>query len=231
LDARRNLFASLLVLTAIVTFALGIWQIERRTWKLHLIAAVDGRVHALPTLAPGPRQWATLTPEHDAYRRVRVTGTFEHARETSVWATAGRGEGYWLMTPLRTREGWSVLVNRGFAPAGQVQLDRPRGTVTITGLLRVTEPGGTFLRSNTPASNRWYSRDVRAIAAARGLRATAPYFIDADSSMSSARYPAGGLTVVHFRNAHLSYALTWFALTGLSLAGLWLLFRDPRKIS
>nr|WP_272214236.1 SURF1 family cytochrome oxidase biogenesis protein [Marinicella sp. W31]MDC2878501.1 hypothetical protein [Marinicella sp. W31] len=30
--------------------------------------------------------------------------------------------------------------------------------------------------------------------------------------MNSGGYPIGGLTVVKFRNAHLSYALTWFAM-------------------
>ena len=35
---------------------------------------------------------------------------------------------------------------------------------TIEGLLRFTEPGGGFLRDNDPASGRWYSRDVAAIA-------------------------------------------------------------------
>ena len=36
------------------------------------------------------------------------------------------------------------------------------------------------------------------------------------------------MTVVTFRNMHLIYALTWFALAALSLAGLVLLFRRER---
>ena len=44
----------------------------------------------------------------------------------------------------------------------------------------MTEPGGGFLRRNDPAAGRWHSRDVRAIAAARGLDEVAPYFIDAE---------------------------------------------------
>ncbi len=38
----------------------------------------------------------------------------------------------------------------------------------MTGLLRLSEPKGAFLRSNDPKDDRWYSRDVAAIAAARG---------------------------------------------------------------
>ena len=51
------------------------------------------------------------------------------------------------------------------------------------------------------------------------LGATAPYFIDSDASPNPGGLPVGGLTVVRFRNSHLSYALTWFALAaGLALA-------------
>jgi surfeit locus 1 family protein len=73
------------------------------------------------------------------------------------------------------------------APAGS-GAGGPAGgdRVHITGLLRVTEPGGAFLRHNDPAANRWYSRDVQAIAQARGLTNVAPYFIDADASGTDA---------------------------------------------
>jgi surfeit locus 1 family protein len=57
---------------------------------------------------------------------------------------------------------------------------------TVTGLLRITEPHGGFLRHNDPAANHWYSRDVQAIAAARGLTRVAPYFIDAEAVPSDA---------------------------------------------
>ncbi|TIT63608.1 MAG: SURF1 family protein, partial [Mesorhizobium sp.] len=63
--------------------------------------------------------------------------------------------------------------------------------------------------------NRWYSRDVAAIATAHGLTSNvAPYFVDAEASRMEG-WPRGGLTVVTFRNSHLVYALTWFALAAM----------------
>jgi surfeit locus 1 family protein len=116
------------------------------------------------------------------------------------------------------------LVNRGFVPKerrapasrtdGQIE-----GPVSVTGLIRLDEPEGRFLRANRPAEERWYSRDVTAIAAARGIDDAAPFFIDADATANPGGYPIGGLTVVSFRNTHLIYALTWFALAALSLWG------------
>ncbi len=204
---------------------LGIWQIERRAWKLALIAAVDARVHAAPVAAPAPLYWTRITAERDAYRRVRVTGSLDNDRETLVRAATGRGQGGWLMTPLRTDEGWTVLINRGFLPEG-AQPSRPASRVTVTGLIRMTEPKGAVLRANDPAADHWYSRDVAAIARTRRLQGVAPYFIDADSTPNAGGYPVGGLTVVAFRNTHLSYALTWFALAGMSAWALWFVLRE-----
>jgi surfeit locus 1 family protein len=147
-----------------------------------------------------------------------------------VQALTELGGGFWLVTPLRTEAGWTVLVNRGFVPfereaATKAGAEAPAGPVTITGLLRPTEPGGGFLQHNDPAHDQWFSRDVAAIAAARGIGPAAPYFIDADDTPNQGGYPVGGLTVIAFRNAHLVYALTWFSLAVMSVAGLWILHR------
>src|ERR1044072_5500524 len=181
-----------------------------------MIARVDSRIHAAPVDA--------FQAHGEAYRRVTLTGTFLYDRETLVQALTERGAGFWVLTPMRTAEGL-VLINRGFVPSdknGKGGPDcGPARTETVTGLLRLSEPGGGFLRANDPAHDRWYSRDVAAIAGARGLGPVAPFFVDADATPHARGYPVGGLTVVRVSNNHLVSALTWFALAGLSgVAGL-----------
>ena len=219
----RRLFALVCLLLAAGFTALGVWQLERRAWKLDLIARVEARIHAPPRLLTD----LSGLSDADAYRRVRLRGAFQNDRETLVKALTERGAGWWVMTPLRTPAG-TVLVNRGFVPAlyrDPATRQAPTGAVEVTGLLRASEPGGGFLRSNAPGSGRWYSRDVAAIARARGLGEVAPVFIDA-VAVPGACYPVGGLTVVAFRNAHLVYALTWFGLAALSLAGAAIVWRS-----
>lgn len=225
---RRGLLAALLAAAAALFVALGVWQVERRIWKLDLIAAVGRRIHATSQPAPSPPAWPALSAQAAAYTRVHASGSFLNDRETLVQAVTELGPGFWLLVPLRTDEGWTVLVNRGFVPPDRAAAEtrRPKtsaGGVTVTGLLRAPEPGGAFLRSNDPAADRWFSRDVPAIAAARGLGPVAPYFIDVDATPNPGGYPVGGLTVVAFRNSHLVYALTWFGLAALCLGGLWIL--------
>ena len=238
---RRRSRGSLIALLAggsaavLLLLALGSWQVYRLRWKLDLIATVDARVHA-PPVAPPPRPaWPSVTADADQYLHVATRGTFDHARETFVQAVTDEGPGFWLLTPFHTEDGFTVLVNRGFVPperrdpatraAGEIA-----GPTEVTGLLRLDEPGGAFLRHNDPAADRWFSRDLRAIAAKRGLAdPVAPYFIDADATPVPGGFPIGGLTVVAFPNNHLVYAATWYAM-GIGLAGalVWVL-REERR--
>ncbi|MBW5439728.1 SURF1 family protein [Bradyrhizobium canariense] len=222
--AHPSLWLTVLSLAAIaLLIALGVWQIERRAWKLALIDRVEQRVHAPAQPIPSPAAWPTVSAANDEYRHVSVSGRFMHDRETLVQAVTEEGPGYWVLTPLRRDDGTLVLVNRGFVPSDRRDVStrrdgNPQGEVEITGFLRVTEPKGGFLRTNVPEHNRWYSRDVTAIAAARGLDHVAPFFVDADAGSQSGGGPIGGLTVISFPNNHLIYALTWFALAFM-LAG------------
>ena len=222
----RVLFVALALLVALMFTALGFWQLQRRVWKLALITHVEQRLHASPTVAPGPADWSQVTREHDEYRRVVARGLFRNDAETLVKAVTERGPGYWVVTPLVTGAG-TILVNRGFVSTSRRERAARRAgkssaVMTVTGLLRLSEPDGGFLRRNDPHAERWYSRDVAAIARARGIGTVAPYFIDADATPHPGGWPLGGLTVVTFRNAHMVYALTWFALAGMSVWGAWL---------
>lgn len=209
------------------------WQVERLGWKLDLIARVDARVKAPAAPLPTAGQWAAVNEESDAFRHVEARGTLLTSCETLVQALTELGGGYWLMTPLETDQG-IVLVNRGFVPSDKRDsavraATQLAGPVTITGLLRMSEPNGGFLRSNDPAGGRWYSRDVKAIGAACGLSGVAPFFVDADATPNPGGYPVGGLTVVAFDNNHLVYALTWFGLALLCAVGSFLMLRAARS--
>jgi surfeit locus 1 family protein len=203
---------------------LGVWQLQRLTWKLDLIARVEQRVHAVPVDSPGPALWPSITRGVYEYRHLQLSGRFVEGKDSFVQAVTVKGPGFWMLTPLRSDAGFVVLVNRGFVPLGwrpspQGAVGRTNPRVRITGLLRVSEPNGAFLRANRPLDDRWYSRDVAEIARARGLVATAPYFIDADATPLGEGWPLGGLTVIHFRNSHLIYAFTWFSLA--AMVALW----------
>ncbi|MYM35861.1 SURF1 family protein [Duganella sp. FT94W] len=234
-------------------FALGTWQVLRLQWKLALIERVGQRVHGAPLPAPPVAQWPQLSAENDDYRRVELRGVLLDGATTQVLASLERGIGYWVVTPLCTQDGGIVMINRGFIPAGvsgwkpqpapaAMTADACAGAtasapvVRFSGLLRMTEVAGR-LRQNEPARNYWYTRDVQAIAQARGLgqAKVAPYFVDADAPTARAagpvagEQPTGGLTVISFVNNHLVYAITWYALALMVAAATVWVIRDARK--
>jgi surfeit locus 1 family protein len=234
----RRVVALCLALACAGFFALGIWQLQRLQWKNALIAQVDQRVHAAPVAAPSPSAWTSLSKDNDEYRHLRLEGRFLDRLSTKVQAVSELGAGFWVLTPFVSGSGSDgpvVLVNRGFIPNGATPADAGPGPASITGLLRMSERGGGFLRDNDPQHDRWFSRDVEAIGAARGLHGVAPWFLDQDAAPASPAVapqpgstltsgagatvaPVGGLTVISFHNSHLVYALTWFAM-GLMAAG------------
>ena len=233
----RIILAIIGLLLTVLFAGLGTWQVQRLQWKLALIERVESRVSAPPVAPPSPARWSLVSRESDEYRHVRLAGHFLYEYSTPVQAVSELGAGFWLVTPLCTPDGSIVLVNRGFIPlagnkAGRYPARRADGKAcaavagtphSFTGLLRIAEPGGGFLRENDPVNNRWFSRDVAGIAAARGLHNVAPYFVDAARAQDAAgapERPVGGLTVISFQNNHLVYAITWYALA-LMVAGAW----------
>lgn len=228
-DPRRPLWVDAIILgLALVIFVtmvgLGNWQVRRLAWKLDLIEAVETRASAEEVPAPV----GTVTEEEDEYRRLEVTGVFDYAQTRKVKAVTDLGLGNWLLTPLDA--GNQVLwINRGFIPLNfEGELQEPTGPQRITGLLRTTEANGTLLESNDPSAERWVARDVDQLSRAAGIRAGS-YFIDADHLTAPGTWPRGGLTIVDFRNSHLSYALTWYAMALLFFAAMVYVIWDRRR--
>jgi surfeit locus 1 family protein len=219
--------------------ALGIWQLERKSWKEGLLAAIAERVGAPAGAFPPESGWATLTPDRDEYRHVRLAGRFLNDREAHLQAnlvSSGQDDGalgYDILTPLQLPDGTLVIVNRGFVPlvkkeassraAGQVE-----GETSVEGLIRFPQPHSWFIPPDDPAKNVWFSRDPGPIAAAYGLRLVAPVIVDADAGPDKEALPRGGQTRIALANDHLQYALTWFGLA-LVLAGVFLAYALSRR--
>ena len=153
--------------------ALGSWQVYRLDWKLNLIAQMEAQLAAAPVPLPaGP-----VDPETWDYRRVTVSGTFDHAKEVHMVSHSYRGNlGYHIYTPLNRDDGDGVvLVNRGWVPRdnkdpatradGQVG-----GSVVVDGIVRKGWGQASFVPDNDPAKNVWFFADLPAIAKDHGYR-------------------------------------------------------------
>lgn len=226
--------------------ALGTWQVQRRAWKLTLMERVERRAHTPPVPAPAARDWPAVHAASHEYLPVTLHGQWLGDKTVLTQAVTDLGAGFWVMTPLQQGDGTQVLVNRGFVPQDQRTqwLTTPQpasssASATVQGLLRMTEPGGGFLRANDPAQQRWHSRDVAAISQALELPQAAPFFVDAGlpgkpgtpaSAAEAPVWPRPGMTVIRFHNSHLVYALTWYGLALMVAGAGWYVARYERRL-
>jgi surfeit locus 1 family protein len=191
----RLIFVACAALLCVLFLALGAWQVQRLQWKRALIAQVERRVHAAPVAAPARAGWAQLSRQQDEYRRVRLRGHFLATPAALVRAVTELGSGYWVLAPFQGDGGDIVLVNRGFIAESAKRSIPAAAAGEVTGLLRMSERGGGFLRDHDPAGERWYSRDVAAIAAARALpgvpASIALYFVDQQAAPRAPDRSAG----------------------------------------
>ncbi|XP_023371870.1 surfeit locus protein 1 isoform X1 [Otolemur garnettii] len=243
-----------LLLIPVTAFGLGTWQVQRRKWKLKLIAELESRVLAEPIPLPtDPMELKALE-----YRPVRVRGHFDHSKELYMMPRtmvdpareareAGRisssaESGAYVITPFHCTDlGATILVNRGFVPRRKVNPDTRQkgqieGEVDLVGMVRLTETRKPFVPENNPEKNHWHYRDLEAMAKMTGAD---PIFIDAnfrpdcEESVSAESTvpggPIGGQTRVTLRNEHLQYILTWYGLCAAT-SYLWIkkfLYRTP----
>ena len=221
-------------ISLIILAALGAWQWRRRGEKLDLIATVQDRIGRAPVPFPAVAEWPKLDLAPLSYLPVSLTGTFDHGREAHVFFSLSPkingigGPGYLIFTPFHLNAGGTVLINRGFVPmenkaAASRAAGQSAGEQTITGLVRLPEPRGSFSGADDPVKNVYYVRDPMALAAALQLGPVAPVMVDLKTPAPPGGLPLPGVTQINIPNNHWQYAMTWWGL-GLVLLVIFVIY-------
>jgi surfeit locus 1 family protein len=212
-----------LIAVAILT-GLGVWQVQRLSWKLGLIATLNGHVRAAPLSLD---QALALPPDAAQYRRVALAGHFDNDKEAYVFTTGEGGAAvYHVLTPFETDDNHILMVDRGYVPKERLApaTRKPiEGATRLVGVWRTPDPPNAFTPAPDAAHRIWYARDLMGIAAADRLALAAPVLVEADATPDPGGWPKGGQTVIDLPNNHLSYAFTWFGLAA-GLVGVYLAY-------
>jgi surfeit locus 1 family protein len=212
-------FTFFVAATLALLVGLGLWQLQRLEWKEGLIAKIGARTKAPPVSLQEAAERAR-GGEDVSYLRVSAEGSFDHEKERYLYAISDGEVGWHVIAPLETKGGEVVLVDRGFVPEAKKEpASRPEGalegTVTVIGLARPAESQGLFAPDNEAAANRWFWRDLAAMAASmfpeRKVEVV-PFYLEAERGEVPGGWPRGGETRLDIRNDHLQYALTWFLM-------------------
>jgi surfeit locus 1 family protein len=221
----RRFPLGLTIATAIalaILIGLGVWQVQRLAWKEDLLARIAA-LQAAPARDLAPVLTQLKNGADVEFTRVRLTGCkgIAAAPYLELYGVRNGQAGSRLISACRLQDApyGAVLVDRGFVadtvsarppvdPASPAALD-------IVGLLRKPDPASFVSPPNDPAANRWYTRDVAAMAQALKVADPAPLFLMAETrtnpewaALDPAPLPA------EIPNRHLEYALTWFGLAG-----------------
>ena len=199
----------------LILLALTIWQVNRYNWKVDLTDRINDQLAAAPVGLPA----TGVDPEEWQYRRVSLTGTFDHDKELHLFSHTGGGRaGFQIITPfMRSAEGDAILVNRGWVPEGnKEQQTRSEGQiggeVMVTGIAR--KPWGkswSFMPESNSQDNVWLYGELTEMADHLGMM-VAPIFVELDASEVPGGLPIGGQTRVSLPNNHIQYAFTWLGL-------------------
>ncbi|MFD9060969.1 SURF1 family protein [Kitasatospora purpeofusca] len=223
---------ALAVAAVAVCVWLGSWQLGRFEDRVSSHQEISRAVNDSGAPRPLGELLAADRPQvttDTVGRAVTVTGTFdpEHQLLVPNRELDGR-QGYYVLTPLRTADGRTVAVVRGWAPgtppagasASGAPVDAPTGEVTLGGRLQAGETSGsngavagglpegqlgTINRAalvNKLALDGWYDGWVSADVAPEGL-----------TPVPTVQPQGGdGLSLRAFQN--LGYTLEWFVFGG-----------------
>ena len=226
-------FAAFTVVMVALFIGLGVWQLQRRSAKHALIAALTDRVTAAPAPLPPQSDWRNLTPERDEFRRVSFTATYAKLPDAMVYSAGSAvredvsGPGTWAFLPARLPTGETIVIDAGFV-ANTMQersiQDRQVGKLvtgepaTLTGYLRFPEAAGWLTAAESRDKRLWFTRDHLAMAKTLGWGEVAPFYIDLETPVPDNGITKPGPLSPHLRDEHMQYALTWFSLAAALIA-------------
>lgn len=208
---RRFLFLLIFGLGgAAILVSLGVWQVQRLTWKEGLLAQIETRIADVPVPLPD-----VMNPEADRYMPVETSGTFGERTLRVLISVKREGAGYRLITPFETETGRRILVDRGWIGVQDALPVSPVGPAAVVGNLHWPDEIDEYTPAPDMDGNTWFARDVPLMAETLN---TEPVLL----VVRDASYPDPGVTplpvdTIGIPNDHLQYAITWF-----SLAVIWL---------
>ena len=225
---RPFLWLTIVTLPAfLVLISLGSWQLQRLQWKNDIISNFEARSAAEAIAIPE----ANAELDVLEFSSLALEGEYLHDKETFLTGRTYEGNaGFHVVTPFLLDDGRTILINRGWVsedyrdPAKRAfsQID---GKTSVAGILRRPGVRGYFVPENEPENGFWFTLVPSQINRHLGLgdMAIDQFYADALRTSDVVTLPIAAKTKLNLRNAHLSYALTWYGIA-LALIGVYLVF-------
>jgi cytochrome oxidase assembly protein ShyY1 len=217
------------VLVAAGCVAMGRWQLQRLGDRHDRNDLISRNVAAPPSAVDRLFRVGREPREQDEYALVRATGRYDVEEQLLVRTRPFQGQvGYYALTPLVTRQGPALLVNRGWVPGGATATELPdvpvppSGPVTVIVRVRPSEPAST---TGPPPPGQVTRIATPSIAATLPYEVYGGYGELTREDPRPAEAPRLLPPPEPAEGPHLAYAFQWFVFAALALVGYGLLAR------
>ena len=203
----------LVTLTVIILISLGIWQIIRLQEKKFFLSSMENNLNNPPI------NIETFSRDK-LYANVKIKGHFLSANHNihlyGRRSMSAEKDGYYLVTPFQTDDNKIILVARGwFAGSHKKNIDNimQDSVNEIIGVVLPSEKTRLFVFNNDIKNNVWFTLDLKQASDILGLKLENYYLImEGNNNQSNILKNLSIDNLIHVKNDHLEYAITWFAL-------------------
>lgn len=214
------------VLAFSILISLGVWQVFRLQEKELFLNLIKNNLNneAIDIKTLSGKKF---------YAKVKIKGEFLADKNLHLYGQrrmSAEKDGYYLITPFKTEDNKIILVARGwFSSKYKKNIDRLIApNLNMNEIIGVVLPGERkklFIVDNDIKNNIWFTLDITQAAEVLGLRLENFYLI-----MDNNNGRDGDIlknlqidNLLHIRNDHLEYAITWFSLA-IGLAVIFIIF-------
>ncbi|MBM3394641.1 MAG: SURF1 family protein [Betaproteobacteria bacterium] len=218
----------LALIGVIATFALGRWQTGRAQDKDERQARLQAAISTAPTVLDSN----AVDVSSLLNARVSARGQFLAMRTILLDNRLRQGKaGYEVLTPLDFGNGKSVLINRGWLPAGADRrvlpaVSTPSGVVEIEAIVLPVKADFVELSNETVSGSLWQNLDFPRYVQQSGLDLL-PLVLQQRSELPdglSRDWPPPNLRV----DTHRAYAMQWYTMS-VAIAVAYMVFYVRRK--
>lgn len=203
------------MLAFIVLISLGIWQVSRLQEKQLFLNLINNNLNKVPV------DLKTLSGDK-YYAKIVARGEFLTGQNIHLYgrrAMSVEKDGYYLITPFKTEDNKIILVTRGwFGSSCKKNIDNivknSASSKQIIGVVLPGEQKRRFILNNDVKNNIWFTLDLVEAANVLGLQLEKFYLMmdNEEERHKDILKPLKIDNLLHIKNDHLEYAITWFAL-------------------
>jgi surfeit locus 1 family protein len=186
-----------------ILLLLGIWQLQRLEWKTNLLSNIERKIMADPVPLI-----ENLIEVKDQYSSVTLEGIIKPGEIHVLTSIKNMGPGFLVIVPLELLDGKIIMLDRGFIPEVEKNLDRSLGRVKLIGNLLWPNETDSFTPAPDVKKNMWFARDLEKMS--NHLKTDQVLVVMRQSEPVGKPLPQR--IGIHIANDHLGYAITWFSL-------------------